>query len=134
MESTVNQDKTEVGKLSLSRISLSERTRGTNRLFTITPNKTETDINGNISSKTVTAEEWKAISGEINKINLDEISSYKSPTTKRYSDAALASVMVIEKDGKTYTSEEFDAGNPPQELKNLYQSFQTAAGIKKGGK
>ncbi|MBD8083816.1 hypothetical protein [Chryseobacterium caseinilyticum] len=132
--STMNEDKNVVGKLSVQRISLSEQTRGTNRLFTITPTKTETDLNGNLTSKSLSPDSWKVISDKIAQINLEEIQSYKSPTTKRYSDAALASVIIIEKDGKTYSSADFDSGNPPQQLADVYNEIKNTVGTKKGKK
>lgn len=128
-----NNDTILVSKTLVQRISLSERTRGTNRSFTISPAKVETNMNGTLTSKSLPADSWKMISDKIEQINLDEIKSYNSPTTKRYSDAALASVITIEKDGKTYSSSEFDSGNPPQQLRDLYMSIQNAAGTKKGG-
>jgi len=127
-ESTMNEDKIETGKLSVQRISLSERTRGTDRIFTITSDKVETNMNGNIKEKSLSADTWKMISNKIEEIDLNEIESYISPTTKRYSDAALSSVITVEKDGKMYTSSDFDSGNPPQQLKDLYQTIQNAVG------
>ncbi|SIS95041.1 hypothetical protein SAMN05421796_10763 [Chryseobacterium piscicola] len=132
-EMSMNKDKTEAGKLSVQRISLSERTRGTNRLFTITSDNVETNMNGTITSKSLSSGSWKMISDKIAQLNLNELQSYQSPTTKRYSDAALASQITIEKDGKTYGSSDFDSGNPPEELKDLYLSIQNTVGIKKGG-
>lgn len=124
----------EAGKTVVEKISLSEKTRGTNRLFTITPTKVETDINGNMTNKSISSESWKIISDKIAQINLKKIESYKSPTTKRYSDAALASVITIETDGKTYNSSDFDSGNPPQQLADLYHEIKNTVGNKKGEK
>lgn len=129
-----NNDKTVVGKALIQSISLSESTRGTQRVFTITPGKIETTKNGVLASSILSDSEWKTLSEQTAKLNLDEISTYPSPTTKRYSDAAMASVITIEKDGKTYSSAEFDSGNPPQQLRDLYMSIQNAVGMKKGGK
>ncbi|WP_262149305.1 hypothetical protein [Chryseobacterium foetidum] len=129
-----NNDKTVAGKALIQSISLSESTRGTQRLFTITPGKVETNKNGAVESKILSDLEWKSVSEQTAELNLAEISTYPSPTTKRYSDAAMASVITIEKDGKTYSSAEFDSGNPPQQLRDLYMSIQNAVGMKKGGK
>ncbi|KQS94249.1 hypothetical protein [Chryseobacterium sp. Leaf394] len=128
-----NNDQTVVDKALIQSISLSESTRGTQRVFKVTPGKIETTKNGVVTGSILSDSEWKTLSGQTVKLNLAEISTYPSPTTKRYSDAALASVITIEKDGKTYSSSEFDSGNPPQQLRDLYMSIQNAAGTKKGG-
>jgi len=122
---------TDKSLMKTEKISLSERTRGTNRVFILTNGKLETSLNGSSTMKEVTQEDWLKISESIEKINLEEISMLESPSTKRYSDAAFASSIGITKNGTEYKSSEFDAGNPPTELKNLYNEIRKVIETKK---
>jgi len=118
-------------KLSTEKISLTERTRGTNRIFILTNGKLETSLNGNSKTEEITQDNWAKISEAAEKINLEGISKLESPSTKRYSDAAFASSITITKNGTDYQSSEFDAGNPPIELKNLYDEMKKVIETKK---
>ncbi|WP_312078774.1 hypothetical protein [Chryseobacterium sp.] len=121
-------------KISFSQVSLSEKTRGINRKLTIRQNVLEINNNGQSASSELSSDDVRMISNTIDEVNIDKIGTYPSPTTKRYSDAALYSVISIEKNGKTYTSSDFDSGNPPQELKELYDNLQRLITIKKDEK
>lgn len=122
---------TDKSSTETEKISLSERTRGINRVFIFTNGKLETSLNGSSTMKEITQEDWLKISESIEKINLEEISKLESPSTKRYSDAAFASSIGITKNGTEYQSSEFDAGNPPTELKNLYNEIRKVIETKK---
>ncbi|MGD1319484.1 hypothetical protein [Chryseobacterium sp. 2R14A] len=115
----------------IEKISLSELTRGTNRIFTLANGKLETSLNGNSNTEEITQGNWAKISETAEKMNLEEISKLESPSTKRYSDAAFASSITITKNGTDYQSSEFDAGNPPVELKNLYDEIKKVIETKK---
>lgn len=115
----------------ISKISLTERTRGTNRIFTIENGKLENSTNGNITSKQLTENDWLKISTLAEKIDTENISKLVAPSTNRYSDAALASTVIIYKDGNEYQSSGFDSGNPPTELKDLYTEIQRVIETKK---
>lgn len=112
-------------------ISLSEQTRGTNRVFTLSNGKLESSINGNINSQELPQNDWSKIVEYTEEINAEDISKLESPSTKRYSDAALASHITITKNGLDYQSSTFDSGNPPLELKNLYNEIQRIIETKK---
>lgn len=112
-------------------ITLSERTRGTQRVFIINNENLEISLNGNKSSYKISSADWKKIAEAANTINLEEISTYKAPTTKRFSDAALASIIQIGKEDKEFESASFDEGNPPAELKNLYSELKKLIKTKK---
>lgn len=116
----------------VEKIELSEKTRGTNRLITFTPNSLSVDLNGNIQSSTFSSNDWKAINTEIELLDLSRISAYKAPTTDRFTDAALASIIKIYADGDIYESTTFDSGKPPTELESLYIKLQTRSINKKG--
>lgn len=107
-------------QLKVEKVELTEQTRGTNRLITFTSSSKISSLNGEITSSSITPEQWQNIYTQANLINLEKISTYESPTTGRFSDRALASSIIISVDGKQYKSSSFDAGMPPKELEALY--------------
>lgn len=133
---TISSCKTKsiLSKKSISKIetiSLSEQTRGTNRVFTLSNGKLESSLNGNRTIKELPPNDWSKILEYTEEINTDDISKLESPSTKRYSDAALASHITITKNGSDYQSSTFDSGNPPLELRNLYNEIQRIIETKK---
>lgn len=129
--SCTTKNSVEKSRSQISKISLTERTRGTNRIFTIENGKLENSTNGNITSKQLTENDWLKISTLAEKIDIENISKLIAPSTNRYSDAALASTVIIYKDGNEYQSSGFDSGNPPVELKDLYTEIQRVIETKK---
>lgn len=117
--------------IQIEKVSLSEQTRGTIRIFTLYSGKLESSINGNSDSKEIPLSDWSKISENAENINLEKISKLESPSTKRYSDAALSTKITIYKNGTEYQSSDFDSGNPPAELKNLYNEIQRIIETKK---
>lgn len=117
--------------LKIEKISLSERTRGTIRDFTLSNGKLESSINGSIDNQEISQNDWSKTTDFADKIKLEEISKLEAPSTKRYSDAALASHITITKNGTDYQSSTFDSGNPPAELKNLYNEILRIVKAKK---
>lgn len=117
--------------LKIEKISLSERTRGTIRDFTLSNGKLVSSINGNINTQEISQNDWSKIVEYTEQINAENISKLEAPTTKRFSDAALASHITITKNGIDYQSSTFDSGNPPLELKNLYDEIKKLIGTKK---
>lgn len=115
----------------IDNITLSERTRGTQRMYNISNENMEIAINGEKSAYKVSQAEWSRIAEAASSINLEEISAYKAPTTKRFSDAALASTIKVKNENKEFESVSFDEGNPPAELKNLYFEMKKLIKTKK---
>ena len=118
-------------KQKIDKIELTEQTRGTNRKFTLTPNNLKTSVNNNITDSKITSSEWAAILHENNKLDLSKISTYQSTTTGRFSDRALSSKIIISSEEDLYQSSTFDSGNPPAELKSLYDEIQKLIATKK---
>ncbi|WP_139422042.1 hypothetical protein [Chryseobacterium mulctrae] len=117
--------------LKIEKVSLSERTRGTIRDITLSNGKLIYSINGNINSQEIPQNDWSKIVEYVEEINTEGISKLEAPTTKRFSDAALASHITITKNGSDYQSSTFDSGNPPLELKKLYDEIQRIIQTKK---
>ena len=62
---------------------------------------------------------WKQIVSEFEKINLESISTLKAPTEKRFYDGAAIGNLKITQNQKTYESQAFDNGFPPNEIEKL---------------
>lgn len=120
----MNSNHTKNENQIIKKIELTEKTRGTNRLFTFTKNLLSKDINGEKTTSILSSLQWKNILQITEMIDLQKISTYKSPTTARYSDAALASTIIITVDDKKYNSSDFDKGKAPKELEALYNELQ----------
>jgi hypothetical protein len=100
-------------------IKYSAFTRGSSKEIAVNEKGLIAQKNDNIEKKI----EDKVILSQcqklIKKINLEKISTFKSPSKSRASDGVMhASIEIVTKD-KTYQSNEFDDGNPPKELKGL---------------
>ena len=120
-----SSEKNQVKKID--KIELTEKTRGTNRLITFSENTLTVNLNGNHKKSSLGSPEWKSINEAVALINLDKLSTYESPSTDRYSDAALASAIIITVNGKTYSSAEFDSGKPPVALKAVYGKLKESS-------
>ena len=62
---------------------------------------------------------WKEIVAEFEKINLESNTTLKAPTEKRFYDGAAIGNLKITQNQKTYESQAFDNGFPPNEIEKL---------------
>jgi hypothetical protein len=74
-------------------------------------------------SSSLTDAQWNALIGEFQKVNLEEIPRLKAPTEKRFHDGAAMANLKITYKGKTYESQTFDNGYPPEKIKNLVNTI-----------
>lgn len=63
--------------------------------------------------------DWKIVVNEFKKIDLESMPTLKSPTEKRLYDGAAMANLKIEYNGKTYESQTFDHGYPPEPIKKI---------------
>lgn len=108
----------------IEKIELTEQTRGFHTTIILTPQSKTTSFNGEENKSPISPSEWKNISQQAAAIDLSKISTLEAPTSGRHSDQAMISTLIITSNGTTYTSANFDSGNPPKELKPLYDEFQ----------
>ena len=71
----------------------------------------------------LTNEQWNALITEFQKVDLEEIPNLKAPTQKRFHDGAAMANLKISYKGKTYESQTFDNGFPPEKIKNLVNTI-----------
>ena len=87
------------------------------------------DRNGNVKpvATKISEKDWNELIGYFEAINLDSLASLKAPTEKRFYDgAAIANLQVVYKD-KTYQTEAFDHGYPPEAIKKLVDKINSFA-------
>lgn len=84
-----------------------------------------TDRSGEAKPETTTIsdENWQFLLSEYKKINLDEMPHFKAPTEKRKFDGAAIAHFKITIADKTYQSDSFDHGFPPEEMAGLIQKI-----------
>jgi hypothetical protein len=93
---------------------------------TVVENKTVSVTNtrdGKPVSNSLTDAQWNALIKEFQKVNLEEIPNLKAPTQKRLHDGAAMANLTITYKGKTYESQTFDNGFPPDKIKNLVNTL-----------
>ena len=71
----------------------------------------------------ITPKKWNSLTSLVQKINIDKLNNLQAPTEDRFRDAALAAEIKITTFDTTYTSSQFDHGNPPKEIKKLVQEL-----------
>ena len=60
--------------------------------------------------------DFKEVSRLYQKVTLKELNDYKAPTEKRFYDGAAIGSLTVNYQGKSYSSQGFDHGNPPVEI------------------
>ena len=69
--------------------------------------------------KPISPVSWNLLLDLLNNLNLEDLPKLEGSSTQRYSDgAAIASLKIIYP-STTYSSPQFDHGNPPEEIKQL---------------
>jgi hypothetical protein len=75
----------------------------------------------------ISDKDWNELVGYFETVELDSLATLKAPTEKRFHDgAAIASLKVTYKD-KTYQTEAFDHGYPPEAIKKLVTKINSFA-------
>jgi hypothetical protein len=111
--------------LSTAKIEYTANSRGLYNK-TVIENKTVSATktrDGKPVSNSLTDAQWNALIGEFQKVNLEEIPRLKAPTEKRFHDGAAMANLKITYKGKTYESQTFDNGYPPEKIKNLVNTI-----------
>lgn len=71
--------------------------------------------------------DWTELIGYLESIELDNLSTLKAPTEKRFHDgAAIANLEIMYKD-KSYKTNSFDHGYPPEAIKKIIAKINSFA-------
>jgi hypothetical protein len=75
----------------------------------------------------ISEKDWKELVGYFETIKLDSLVTLKAPTEKRFYDGAAIANLKVTYKNKTYQTEAFDHGNPPEAIKKLVDKLNTFA-------
>lgn len=70
-------------------------------------------------------EDWNTCLELLSKVDMNDLSKLKAPTSYRYVDGAAHATLIIKNGDKEIRSSEFDHGHPPKEIKALVEKLQT---------
>ena len=112
-------------KETVKSVELSYITRGANRNLMISSDSIVLNINENKHCYKITVAQWKKIKNALKKVNLSGISSLKRPSTKSFSDGAMAAQLSVETSLKKYQSSNFDDSNPHLKLVGLINTMKS---------
>ncbi len=113
-----------VPKETVKSVELSYITRGSNRHLMISSDSIIVNINAERHSYKTTAMQWKKINHALKKLNLKGISTLKRPSTKSFSDGAMAAQLSVETSVKKYESSNFDDNKPPLKLVGIIETMK----------
>lgn len=71
--------------------------------------------------------DWKELAGYFETIELDSLTTLKSPTEKRFYDGAAIGNLKISFKDKEYKSASFDHGTPPENIKKIVAKINSFA-------
>jgi hypothetical protein len=114
-----------VPKETVKSVELSYITRGSNRNLMISSDSIIVSINEERHSYKTTAMQWKKIIIALKKVNLKGISTLKRPSTKSFSDGAMAAQLNVETSVKKYESSNFDDNKPPLKLVGIIDTMKS---------
>ena len=114
-----------VPKETVKSVELSYITRGSNRNLMISSDSIIVSINEERHSYKTTAVQWKKIIIALKKVNLKGISTLKRPSTKSFSDGAMAAQLSVETSVKKYESSNFDDNKPPLKLAGIIDTMKS---------
>lgn len=85
------------------------------------------DRKGKAVQSKISDTDWKELIVLFKKVDLEEIKNLKSPTEKRFYDGAAIANLKINYGGKSYESQSFDHGFPPNEIKKIVTKINSFA-------
>lgn len=119
-----------VSKNMIEKIKIEKITRGSNSELVVTKDEilnSGTQLGGatDASKGATSSKDWNKINSLVSKLDLTQIDQWEGPTQARFYDGARATTIIIEANGQTYNSQSFDEGEPPAELKELYNYLES---------
>lgn len=81
----------------------------------------------NSETKKCSKNEWLKIQSELEKINLEKMKELKAPSNKKSFDGAMHAKLIVVFPSQTFTSVNFDHGNPPEQIAPLVNTMLSLA-------
>lgn len=66
--------------------------------------------------KAISDTDWKELVSLFDKVDLEQLATYKDPTQKRFYDGAAIAQLIVKHQEKEYQTITFDHGDPPVEI------------------
>lgn len=66
--------------------------------------------------KAISDSDWKELVSLFDKVDLEQLATYKDPTQKRFYDGAAIAQLIVKHQEKEYQTITFDHGDPPVEI------------------
>lgn len=113
--------------LEMAKIEYTANSRGLYQNIVI-ENKILSQIDsrgGKAKKSALTNSQYKALAKDFQAVTLEEIPSLKAPSQKRLHDGAAMAHLKLTYRGKTYESQTFDHGYPPEKIKNLVNRIRS---------
>lgn len=116
-ESKINQDSVSFEYSAMSRGQFLE-IKANKKTTSIKKNRTDAAI-----LKPTEEKQWEGLINALKSVTIKNISELKAPSEKRFFDGAAIGNLKITYEGKTYESQSFDHGNPPEEIAQLVKEI-----------
>jgi hypothetical protein len=71
------------------------------------------------------SKKWNQLTKLMANIDLNEMQNWEGPTQKRFYDGAKGTTITIESNGEEFISQSFDEGEPPAQLKEIYDYLES---------
>lgn len=107
-------------------VELSQRTRGYQKVITVTEQQTQVSINDKVYSRKTQPQQWKKILEEFQQIKLVDLPSLKTSTKGSQVDAAYITQLTVKTDKQTYQSNTFDHDTPPHALAAVIKTLNAS--------
>lgn len=117
---TKNIDKNQLVSVEISMITRGNSTKNIISKDEVVSENTVIDEDGNKGVFKKNPKEWDEINQAVLNLDLNKFESWEAPSQKRLYDGARGTTIKLNFKDKTLTSQTFDEGEPPAELKVLY--------------
>jgi len=107
-------------QLVITDVTMEKITRGSAMTLHINSSEITQEFTMDATKNEIQPKDWNKIKQLINEIDLKNLENWEAPTQERLHDGARATTIILNFDGTTYSSQTFDEGNPPAQLKALY--------------
>jgi hypothetical protein len=74
--------------------------------------------------------DWNNLKTILHHMDIQSLHNWNAPTEKRLFDGAASASLKITKQGKTFESQSFDHGNPPEKIKKMISKLLTFENLK----
>lgn len=79
------------------------------------------EVNFDTIKRNIKSSEWAKVQKLVKKLDLDQVGNWEAPTQERLHDGARATTILFQfGEDRIINSQSFDEGNPPAELKEIY--------------